>query len=129
MYWEQLNEVGSNDSGLSRKTIPTGTYYLRNMYPSSHYYHPLYYNIAEQIEGSYTDSYNGNGGDYNKIELGGHNGSIEMPVAQVVLKQDDTVVASWDGYYMSSYSPQLIISHDTEVSSLFYDVFIGLTQY
>ena len=105
--------------GLSRVTLPAGSYTLSKQYPDDYANYPSEYEFSERVSGVHPSMVDLS---FNKITILGNDGSVEAPNVTINLYLNDTLQINLSYYD----SPVITINQDTEVSSYFYNLFMAL---
>lgn len=105
--------------GLSRVTLPAGSYTLSKQYPDDYANYPSKYEFSERVSGVHPSMVDLS---FNKITILGNDGSVEAPNVTINLYLNDTLQISLSYYD----SPVITINANTSVSSYFYNLFMAL---
>ena len=105
--------------GLSRVTLPAGSYTLSKQYPDDYTNYPSEYKFSESVSGVHPSMVDLS---FNKITILGNDGSVEAPNVTINLYLNDTLQISLSYYD----SPVITINANTSVSSYFYNLFMAL---
>lgn len=105
--------------GLSRVTLPAGSYTLSKQYPDDYMNYPSKYEFSERVSGVHPTMVDLS---FDKITILGNDGSVEAPNVTINLYLNDTLQISLSYYD----SPVITINANTTVSSYFYNLFMAL---
>ena len=105
--------------GLSRVTLPAGSYTLSKQYPDDYMNYPSEYEFSERVSGVHPTMVDLS---FDKITILGNDGSVEAPNVTINLYLNDTLQISLSYYD----SPVITINANTTVSSYFYNLFMAL---
>lgn len=105
--------------GLSRVTLPAGSYTLSKQYPDDYYNYPDKYEYSVSVSGVHPTM---SDLSFDKITILGNDGSVEAPNVTINLYLNDTLQISLSYYD----SPVITINANTSVSSYFYNLFMAL---
>lgn len=109
--------------GLSRVTLPAGSYTLSKQYPDDYANYPSEYEFSERVSGVYPAPHPSvNDLSFDKITILGNDGSVEAPNVTINLYLNDTLQINLSYYD----SPVITINANTSVSSYFYNLFMAL---
>lgn len=126
MPWTKLNTNSGGGSSGGLVTLPAGTYYPKDApYYSNNNILSYRFDITEAVSGSYClpdpSNYSSNKtGTFSKMGFSGNNGTDDAPY--IYAKFDEESYAMLYGEMPTHY---IVINSDTQVSSLFYDAFMG----
>ena len=132
--WEQLSSGGSGSGGSGSESLVTlkgGTYTLNTTSPYNSKYgvHPYRYDITESVSGTFTKGTES--GMFSRIKLTGVGGNScpDAPYTYATFyDSSDNLAGSLSGMDSAGtdWTCSITIGSDTQVSSLFYSVLMGM---